>query len=244
MLSTFPPTECGIATFSAALTAGIIATGATVDVVRCGVPPPLEHVSVLGTLKGDPCRRALAAVDVLNAAEVAIIQHEYGIYDGPDGSAILGILDGVTTPTIVVAHTVVASPTVGQRRVLEQVCAAADAVVVMTETGRSRLVTGYDIPSFKVTVIPHGAAVPMGELPLPEASPIPARPRLLTWGLLGPGKGHRVGDRCRGGPRRPETSAGVRGRRRHPSEGSGACGRGLPQHVDQAWRRSPPLGIV
>ncbi len=189
MLSTFPPTECGIATFSAALTAGIIATGATVDVVRCGVPPPLEDVSVLGTLKGGPSSRPLAAVDVLNAAEVAIVQHEYGIYDGPDGSAILEILDGVTTPTIVVAHTVVASPTVGQRRVLERVCAAADAVVVMTETGRRRLVTGYDIPSFKVTVIPHGAAVPMGELPPPEESAIPARPRLLTWGLLGPGKG-------------------------------------------------------
>ena len=36
ILSTFPPTECGIATFSAALAAGLIANGATVDVVRCG----------------------------------------------------------------------------------------------------------------------------------------------------------------------------------------------------------------
>ena len=38
ILSTFPPTECGIATFSAALAAGLIANGATVDVVRCGGP--------------------------------------------------------------------------------------------------------------------------------------------------------------------------------------------------------------
>ncbi len=189
ILSTFPPTECGIATFSAALTAGIIATGATVDVVRCGPPPPLEDVSVLGTLAGGCSGDPLAAIDVLNATQVAIIQHEYGIYEGQDGSAILGILDGVTTPMIVVAHTVVASPTAGQRRVLEQVCAAAGAVVVMTETGRRRLVAGYDVPPSKVVVIPHGAAIPLGELSTPDESIIRARPRLLTWGLLGPGKG-------------------------------------------------------
>ena len=39
ILSTFPPTSCGIATFSAALAAGLIAGGASVDVVRCGPSP-------------------------------------------------------------------------------------------------------------------------------------------------------------------------------------------------------------
>ena len=50
ILSTFPPTECGIATFSAALAAGVIANGGTVDVVRCDATPNLEDASVVGTL--------------------------------------------------------------------------------------------------------------------------------------------------------------------------------------------------
>ncbi|MDH3681844.1 MAG: glycosyltransferase [Acidimicrobiia bacterium] len=171
------------------MAAGIIANGATVDVVRCGARPHLEDVSVLGTVANESSGNLAAAVDVLNATDVVIIQHEYGLYDGPDGSAILPVLDRITAPMIVVAHTVVSSPTVNQQLVLEQVCAAADMVVVMTDTGRSRLVAGFDVPASKVVVIPHGAATPPAERDKPDESPPLQAPRLLTWGLLGPGKG-------------------------------------------------------
>ena len=50
ILSTFPPTSCGIATFSAALAAGLIADGASVDVVRCGPSPDVEDVLVVASL--------------------------------------------------------------------------------------------------------------------------------------------------------------------------------------------------
>ncbi len=50
ILSTFPPTSCGIATFSAALAAGLIGEGASVDVVRCGPSPEVEDVLVVGSL--------------------------------------------------------------------------------------------------------------------------------------------------------------------------------------------------
>jgi len=189
MLSTFPPTECGIATFAAALSAGIIAQGGTVDVVRCGTTPALEDVSVIGTLADQAPGNQAAAVDVLNGTDVAIIQHEYGLYEGQDGSAVLDILGGVNVPMIVVAHTVVSTPTVNQRRILEQVCAMAAKVVVMTETGRDRLVAGFDVPASKVVVIPHGAATPPALWAVSDMVSLPRAPRLLTWGLLGPGKG-------------------------------------------------------
>jgi glycosyltransferase involved in cell wall biosynthesis len=54
----------------------------------------------------------------------------------------------------------------------------------MTPTARRRLLHGYPVDPARVTLIPHGAAdnrVPPGERP--------ARPTILTWGLLGPGKG-------------------------------------------------------
>lgn len=188
MLSTFPPTECGIATFAAALAAGIIAGGGAVDVVRCGPAPRLEDASVLAKIGGDASRDIAAAAAVLNRTDVAIVQHEYGIYAGPDGAAVLDIVDRLVVPTIVVAHTVLEQPSPGQRRVLEGLCRVANAVVVMTEVARRRLIDDFHIEPHKVTVIHHGAATPSASEST-ETRVSDREPRLLTWGLLGPGKG-------------------------------------------------------
>jgi glycosyltransferase involved in cell wall biosynthesis len=188
ILSTFPPTSCGIATFSAALAAGLISDGASVDVVRCGSTPDVEDVLVVASLPGrDPEGRA-AAVAALNANDVVIVQHEYGIYPGRDGDSIVELVRAIDVPIVVVAHTVLSEPTTNQRVVLEQVCNAADAIVVMTETARTRLFAGYHVDRSKVVLIPHGAATPSAGDHEPAGS-VGSAPRILTWGLLGPGKG-------------------------------------------------------
>lgn len=188
ILSTFPPTSCGIATFSAALSAGLIADGASVDVVRCNPSPEVEDVLVVASL-ADPARHGRsAAIDALNANEFVIVQHEYGLYDGPDGESIIDLIDAIEVPIIVVAHTVLSEPTANQRRVLERVCAAADAVVVMTETAKERLFAGFDVDRTTVIVVPHGAATPAARPRIGDPE-VRDRPRVLTWGLLGPGKG-------------------------------------------------------
>ena len=89
MLSTFPPTACGIATFAAALSAGLVAHGAAVDVVRCGTTSGLEDPLVLQHLGDGSPARVAACIEVLNATDVVIVQHEYGIYDGIDGESVL-----------------------------------------------------------------------------------------------------------------------------------------------------------
>lgn len=188
MLSTFPPTECGIATFAAALTAGIIAGGGTVDVVRCGEPPTIEDPSVVAALDSNSTRAVLDACDALNRTDVAIVQHEYGIYGGDYGAGVLDVMDRLTVPVIVVAHTVLATPAPTQRSILQRAATMADAVVVMTETARRRLVEDYGVDAAKVSVIPHGAATPADSSTV-EIGPAWRSPKLLTWGLLGPGKG-------------------------------------------------------
>lgn len=186
ILSTFPPTSCGIATFSAALAAGLIADGASVDVVRCGPSPDVEDVLVTASLTRTERSRA-DAIDALNVNDVVIVQHEYGLYDGADGESVLDLMAEVRAPIIVVAHTVLGDPTRNQRRVLERVCRAADVVVVMTDTARRRLIAGFDVDPASIVVIPHGATVPSPSSTTRRAQSI--APRLLTWGLLGPGKG-------------------------------------------------------
>ena len=185
MVSTYPPTQCGIATFAAALSGGLYEYGDDVGIVRVGAdgePPAKIVVAELNDADG---HETIDAMDELNRADVVIVQHEYGIYDGPDGESIVPVLEGIDRPTIVVAHTVLEHPTPHQRSVLEAVVRAADAVVVMTEAGRVRLCTSFDVDARKVSVIPHGAAV-SDAVRLEDSK---ERPRLLTWGLLGPGKG-------------------------------------------------------
>lgn len=196
MVSTFPPTACGIATFAAALSAGLIAQGATVDVVRVGVEPDLEDPLVVASLGDGSPQRMADCVDALDATDVVIVQHEYGIYAGPAGAEILTIMGALTVPIVMVAHTVLREPSPDQRKVLERACALAERVVVMTETARQRLVDGYDVDPDRIVTIPHGATTPPPSVSGDTirvggraVGPRPHGPLVLTWGLLGPGKG-------------------------------------------------------
>ncbi len=185
ILSTYPPTPCGLATFSAALARGLEANGATVGVVRLADGTTSSDPRVLSEMdSGVPASLAGASV-TLNSCDVAIVQHDYGLYGGADGEEVIDILHRLTIPSIVVAHTVLLEPTDHQRKVLEAIAHEAGAVVVMAMTARRRLCSRFDVDSSKVAMIPHGAVTPR---PQRRAHPT-GRPLLLTWGLLGPGKG-------------------------------------------------------
>ena len=129
----------------------------------------------------------LTAVRRLNGFDVVVVQHEYGIYGGPDGADVLGIVDGLTVPTIIVLHTVLQDPTARQRHILLRLLAMADLVVTMTQTASRRLVASYGADPTQIAVIPHGAVDHGPALPM-ERQPA-ERPLVLTWGLIGPGKG-------------------------------------------------------
>jgi polysaccharide biosynthesis protein PslF len=188
MLSTYPPTQCGLATFSAALLAHLPEPGDHVGVVRVLDEPALRNSPlVVHDLINGSAASAADAVEIVNGFDVSIVQHEYGIYGGSDGQDLIPLLNALDVPSIVVLHTVLADPTSNQRMILDEVIAAADRLVTMTQTGRSRVLDIYGTSPDKVFVIPHGAA---GTLAARSSSRRRAgRLRVLTWGLLGPGKG-------------------------------------------------------
>jgi len=187
MLSTYPPTQCGLATFSAALIEHLQLSPGSLGVVRVvDQPEAVPGPDVVGHLVNGSAASAAGAVRRLNGFDAVVVQHEYGIYGGPDGADVLDVVDALTVPLIVVLHTVLQDPTASQRAILLRLLAAADTVVTMTETARRRLVAGYGADPARLTVIPHGAVVHgAGSIPRPAA----ARPLVLTWGLIGPGKG-------------------------------------------------------
>jgi glycosyltransferase involved in cell wall biosynthesis len=186
ILSTFPPTQCGLATFAAALAGGLQQVG----VETLGIVDVSEESSVSSDhrvvvhLAPHSIKARLDAARHINSYDYLFIQHEFGIFGGTDGDEVLTLLEDVYVPVIVTLHTVPLFPSVGQRQVLEALARRADVLITMSNAARDRFIDGYDIDVEKVVTIPHGATVPPF-IPVNPNDPV----SLLTWGLLGPGKG-------------------------------------------------------
>lgn len=185
VLSTYPPTLCGLATFSSALVESLrsahhdVGVVAVVDSPEIAVQPEVRHQWVRGDGGG-----WAAAAAALNRNDVAIIQHEYGIFGGPDGADVLAVARALRVPTIVVLHTVLVTPTAHQRAILEELTRLCTTVVTMTKIARERLIAHYPVDPDMIRVIPHGAVDNRSGVRYGSAAPL-----ILTWGLLGQGKG-------------------------------------------------------
>jgi glycosyltransferase involved in cell wall biosynthesis len=188
-VGTYPPTRCGIATFNASLRTAIAPARSGICALVDAEGPVSREEVVAQLVRGSRgSRRAAAAA--LNDFDVVIVQHEFGIYGGRNGREALAIVRAIGPPVILVAHTVLWSPTTGQRRLFERLAEASAAVVAPSSTAREYLLDRHDIPPGHVTVIPHGAPANASPPPVRDGS---RRPVILTWGLLGRSKGIEFG---------------------------------------------------
>jgi glycosyltransferase involved in cell wall biosynthesis len=216
-IGTYPPRQCGIATFTHDLAAAV--TMPTIDGQRAeSMPGASRRIVVAADVVAidyearafptevrrrlDPDRGAdyLSVADGLNRShyDVVSLQHEFGIYGGRDGERVLDLLDELAVPVVATLHTVLRHPGDNQRRVLRDVARAAAKVVVFSHGAADTLASVYGVDPATIRVIPHG--VP--DLPFvdPEtAKPLvglAGRPTILSFGLLGPGKGFELAIRA------------------------------------------------
>lgn len=186
LVSTYPPTLCGLATFTHALGSALAAAGNDVRVVRLRgeLRPETGNPRVVASLREhDPASMANAAA-LLSRCDTVVVQHEFGIYGGPDGEEVLALVDAIEAPVVVVLHTVPLEPTAHQHDIIAALARRAQRLVVMSMAAHDRLCARYPVESRDVQVIPHGAATPT-----PPLHRSILAPEMLTWGLLGPGKG-------------------------------------------------------
>src|SRR5512135_849407 len=137
------PRKCGIATFTNDLYTSVATQYPTAECFVVPVndtpegydyPPEVRFEFEEGSLDS-----YLRAADYLNFSnsDVVCLQHEYGIFGGPAGRHILGLLRDLRVPVVTTLHTVLRDRNADQRRVLRQVCELSARVIVMTERGRS-----------------------------------------------------------------------------------------------------------
>ncbi|HVR32965.1 MAG TPA: glycosyltransferase [Acidimicrobiia bacterium] len=191
MVSTYPPTRCGIARFADRLVTGLTALvpDVEIDVVRLIDGQGLPAIGkVRAEFDPDSPVGIRMAARILNRADGVILQHEYGLFGDNDGEAVVDLVGSIHRPTVTILHTVLADPSPRQRRIVQELHAES-SLVVLCGMAREALEEGYGIPAQEVSVVHHGS----DWMPQP-VNPAPRR-RLISWGLLGPGKGLERGVR-------------------------------------------------
>ncbi|MFI5226292.1 MAG: glycosyltransferase family 4 protein [Candidatus Limnocylindrales bacterium] len=144
--------------------------------------------------KDEPADYLRTAAGLDRCVGIVSIQHEYGIWGGEDGDYVIDFVRSLDVLAVATLHTVLQHPTPGQRAVLAELVALTEATVVMSRSAEDLLADVYGVDRRRLHVIPHG--VP--NLPLVDAETVKGdlgvggRQVILSFGLLGPGKGYEL----------------------------------------------------
>jgi len=196
-LGNFVPRMCGIATFTHDLHQAIAEAAPKSDCYVAAVTDKAQGYDYPEAVRLEFQEKNLKAyrrtADFLNFknADVLCVQHEFGIYGGPAGSYVLSLLKEVRMPIVTTLHTILEDPTVDQKKVMTELTQLSDRLVVMSQKGREILHEVYKVPASKVDVIPHGIPdlVFKDSAVYKKQFGVSGREVMLTFGLLGPGKG-------------------------------------------------------
>ena len=200
-LGNYPPKACGIGTFTNSLARAVLSNLKASTIEEYAEIFVMEDPNDAHVYPGEVTRRIRPqipqdyrdAADYLNGEgfDLLVLQHEYGIFGGDDGTHIMHLLDKLRIPLIVTFHTVLKEPSFSQRDVLSRIAERAQAVVVMTQLARRLLVEVFNVVEEKVHVIEHGVPVieSAARKELRQQLGWADRRVLFTFGLLGRGKG-------------------------------------------------------
>ena len=196
-VSTFLPTQCGLATFSNDLVNSLRFSPLIAEAQVVAVSPEPKQIfapPVIAAIQKQDQKDYRRVAKLVNKLEpdVVMIQHEYGIFGGKFGAYILDFTDALQVPFAVTLHTVLTDHEPGQARVLKALCAQADQVLVFTQRAKQLILAADLVTEEKINVVPHGAPPEITKLSDARANARPKRKTkfvVSSFGLLAPRKG-------------------------------------------------------
>ena len=200
-LATFPPRECGIATFTKDLSSAIDqrffptfkskicamnSNGTNIYNYPKKVSLEIDDTEVSDYLE------AAKKINYNKNIKLVSIQHEYGIFGGSDyGDFLIPFLEILKKPVLITFHSILPEPNPRLKKVTQEIAKRVSAIIVMTKKGVDLLKEYYDIKQ-KIYVVPHGIPTTTLETQYREKKNLGLQNKkiILTFGMVGPGKGY------------------------------------------------------
>ena len=197
MLTSYPPRECGIATYSSDLEKVLIAKFEDCFKIRvCALESNIEFhhypENIRHSINTDTELDFIKLSRQINTdinCGLVLIQHEFGLFNGNE-NAFQDFLEFVTKPIIFTFHTVLPNPDLDLRKNVQHMASKSAGIIVMTQNSAKILIDDYGIFPDLITIIPHGTHLVRYEskVALKQKYDLQDRTVLTTFGLLGPGK--------------------------------------------------------
>jgi len=162
ILSTYPPRECGIATFTQDLLvafnkkfnpvikAEICALNDRIYNYNSNVAYQIDSAELEGYVS---LAREINSKDEI---KIVNIQHEFGLFGGEYGDYIIPFLQALEKPVVTTFHSIIPKPDKKLRKIVSAIIEKSNAVILMNSLSEETLVKDYKICSNKITYIPHG----------------------------------------------------------------------------------------
>ena len=202
-ISTFPPTKCGIASFTQDLINAITGEGDCSWAIRvCALDKTANKDKyahpVSSVMDSHRLESYIENADLINhdpSIMLVFIEHEFGLFSGDLGDSLLGFLSLINKPVVVRFHTVLPATNAKMTRVVQAIASQVKKVVVMTAHAAGLLQKDYLVPAKKIAVIPHGThdACTASAVEMKSKYKLDNRLVLTTFGLLSPNKGIEKG---------------------------------------------------
>lgn len=196
-ITSYPPRECGIATYSQDLIkAHNNKFSNSIDIKVCALESgdtnysyPAEVKYVFDTSSASGYINLAVKINKDKDIKIVLIQHEFGFFHGQE-QAFLQFLFELTKPVVIVFHTVLPHPDEKLKLKIKCIEAACTSIVVMTHNSAGILINDYNLPEQKISVIAHGThLVPhLSEKSLKLKYGLKGKKVLSTFGLLSSGK--------------------------------------------------------
>ncbi len=199
-LSTFPPTQCGIATYTQDTIKGITDVyGKSITCEICDlVKEPVENPTqayTLNTANRAEYAKVAAEINKDETVKLVHIQHEFGLFAGNYGDHLLDFLNEIKIPVTYTFHSVIPNPNDELKTFVKLLLDYSNSVFVMTNKSKEILINDYQIDENIITCVSHGTHIVVYETPEQAKEKLNISDRLVlsTFGLLGEGKNIETG---------------------------------------------------
>jgi glycosyltransferase involved in cell wall biosynthesis len=197
-ITTYPPRECGIATYTQDLITAITTKFSnSFKIVVAALESKSDAYNypdivnyVLETDNPNSYQELSKQINEDKNIQLVVIEHEFGLFKTNEED-FMKFLKSIKKEKILGFHTVLPNPNFDLHLQVTQIDQYVDSFIVMTNAAAKLLVDFYQINTDKINVIPHGTHLVehVDKTVLKEKYGVSGRKIISTFGLLSSGKG-------------------------------------------------------